>query len=67
MFKIVYDPRTKRGAAYYVSNEQGEMWQVLSISQVEKLAGINFFPNLSLAAKELKLVLPDPLEHNDRY
>ena len=67
MFKIVYDPRTRRGAAYYVSNEQGDGWQVLSISQIEKLAGINFFPNLSLAAKELKLMLPDPMEHNGYY
>ncbi len=67
MFKIVYDPRTRRGAAYYVSNEQGDGWRVLSISQIENLAGINFFPNLSLAAKELKLVLPDPMEHSVPY
>ncbi len=67
IFKIVYDPRLKRGAAYYVSNEQGDGWQVLSISQIEKLAGINFFPNLSLAAKELKLMLPDPMEHTRHY
>jgi endonuclease G len=67
MFKIVYDPATKRGAAYYVKNEQGNEWQVLSISEVEKLAGINFFPNLSFSAKQSKLKLPDPLQHNDRF
>lgn len=67
MFKIVYDPHTKRGAAYYVRNDQGEEWQVLSIVEVEKLAGINFFPKLSLAAKQLMLKLPDPTQHNDRY
>lgn len=67
MFKIVYDPGTKRGAAYYVKNEQGNEWQVLSISQIEKLAGINFFPKLSLSAKQLKLQLPDPLQHNYQF
>lgn len=67
MFKIVYDPRLKRGAAYIVSNEPGEEWQVLSISQIEKLAGINFFPKLSFADKQSMLKLPDPTRHNDRY
>jgi endonuclease G len=67
MYKIVYDPELKRGAAYYVKNEQGGEWQVLSISQVEKLAGINFFPNLSLSAKQSMLQLPDPAQHHDQY
>ncbi len=67
MYKIVYDPRMKRGAAYFVNNEQGDEWQVLSISELEKLAGINFFPNLSLAAKQSKLVLPEPSQHNEHY
>lgn len=67
MYKIVYDPRTKRGAAYYVSNEEGEEWQVMSINQVEKLAGINFFPKLSLSAKQLMLKLPDPTQRHDSY
>jgi endonuclease G len=67
MYKIVYDPDLKRGAAYYVKNEQGDEWQVLSISQVEKLAGINFFPNLSRSAKQSKLSLPDPVQYHDQY
>lgn len=67
MYKIVYDPDLKRGAAYYVKNQEGDEWQVLSISQVEKLAGINFFPNLSPSEKQSKLQLPDPVEHQNHY
>ena len=67
IYKIVYDPRAKRGAVYYVSNQQGDTWQVLSISQLEKIAGINFFPKLAPASKQEKLLLPDPMEHYDNY
>jgi endonuclease G len=67
MYKIVYDPQSNRGAAYFVKNEQGDAWQVLSISQLEKLAGINFFPKLSMAAKSVKLNLPEPSPYQNRY
>ena len=63
IYKIVYDPKAQKGAAYYVSNQQGDAWQVLSISEIETVAGINFFPKLSAASKQVKLQLPDPLQH----
>jgi endonuclease G len=66
MFKIVYDPNSQRGAAYYVNNEPGNEWQVLSISEVEKLTGIDFFPTLTRAAKNKKLKLPDPAPSYER-
>jgi endonuclease G, mitochondrial len=67
MFKIVFDPQSNRGAAYFVKNEQGDEWQVVSISQLEKLSGINFFPKLSLAAKSVMLKLPDPTPYHSNY
>ena len=67
MFKIVFDPRMQRGAAYYVANREGEEYQVVSIQQIEKLAGINFFPKLSASAKQAKLLLPDPVVNSSRY
>ena len=33
IYKIVYDPRAQRGAAYYVSNAEDAAVQVLSISE----------------------------------
>jgi endonuclease G len=60
IYKIVFDPRMNMGAAYYVKNEAGKDCQVLSISELEKIAGINFFPNLPVSVKDQKLDLPVP-------
>lgn len=34
IYKIVYDTKAQRGAAYYVSNAEGEVWHTLSISKL---------------------------------
>ena len=60
IYKIVFDPRKHMGAAYFVRNEPGLEWQVISIPQLEKIAGINFFPSLSDAEKGKMLKLPEP-------
>lgn len=67
LFKIVFDPRAQREAVYYVTNAEGDAWQVFSISEIEKLVGINFFPKLSAESKRVKLQLPDPLHHYNNY
>ena len=65
LYKIVFDPVKNSGAAYFVKNEPGEEWQVMSISQLEKIAGIDFFPRLSNSIKQKKLMLPSPREHQN--
>ena len=67
MFKIVYDPKTRMGSAYYVNNKEGNEWQAVSINEIEKLAGINFFPKLSRSGKQAMLKLPDPMSQSNRY
>ena len=66
VYKLVFDPKKNRGAAYYVKNEDSDELQILSISELEKLAGINFFPKLSASAKQLKLELPKPKPYRSR-
>jgi endonuclease G, mitochondrial len=63
IYKIVFDPIQNKGAAYYVENKPGMEWRTLSISELEKTAGINFFPNLSESAKQNTLNLPTPTPH----
>jgi hypothetical protein len=53
VYKLVFDPKKNRGAAKYVKNEESDEMQIMSISDLEKLAGINFFPGLSASAMEL--------------
>ena len=66
VYKLVFDPKQNRGAAYYVKNEDAEELQTLSISELEKLAGINFFPKLPASVKQLKLDLPKPKPYRSR-
>lgn len=65
IYKIVYDPHKRRGAVYFVKNESGNDWQAISIIQLENLAGINFFPNLSVSDKQAMLDLPEPTPYNN--
>ena len=62
IYKLVFDPGKNIGAAYFVRNEPSMQLQVLSIPQLEKIAGINFFPKLSDAEKGKMLKLPEPKE-----
>ena len=62
IFKVVFDPKKNMGAAYLVKNEAGNEWQVISIGEVEKMAGLNLFPRLSGSVKQMKLALPGPRE-----
>ncbi len=63
IYKIVFDPLQNKGAAYYVENKPGMEWRALSISELEKTAGINFFPKLPESAKQNTLNLPTPTPH----
>ncbi|NTW52308.1 MAG: DNA/RNA non-specific endonuclease [Chlorobiaceae bacterium] len=65
LYKIVFDPAKNIGAAYFVKNESGDEWQVMSISELEKIAGIDFFPGLSNSVKQKKLRLPAPRVHQN--
>ena len=44
IYKVVYDPRSKQAAAYVTPNEPGMNYEVVSIAELEKQAGINFSP-----------------------
>ena len=60
IFKAVYDPRSKSAAAYLVDNAPGMNFEVISIAELEKKAGINLFPGMSDAIKSRKMELPRP-------
>jgi endonuclease G len=65
LYKVVFDPHQGMGAAYLVKNEPGMAWQAVSISYVEELAGITFFPGFSNEAKQRMLELPEPTPHSN--
>ena len=60
IFKAVYDPHKKEGAAWLTPNEAGENFEVISLAALEKRAGINLFPSVPEQVKAQAMVLPEP-------
>jgi endonuclease G len=66
LFKAVYDPRRHEAGAYLVENSAGAKPQKISISELEKVAGIGTFPSISDSVKSRRMILPDPGSNRDR-
>ncbi|WP_448188198.1 DNA/RNA non-specific endonuclease [Azospirillum sp. sgz301742] len=66
IFKAVYDPRTGQAGAYHVANAAGDSWTALSISELETITGIDVFPTLSRAVKDVAMPLPEPAPQGRR-
>ena len=60
IFKAIYDPAQKQGAAYFVANAPGGRYAVLPIAAVEKMTGISLFPALADTVKQTPMALPKP-------
>ena len=60
LYKAVLDPVRKEAAAYVVANAPGTENQVVSISELEKMAGISLFPTLPSQVKNRAMLLLAP-------
>jgi endonuclease G len=58
LYKLVYSPRQKAGAAWFVENQADAKPNVIPIPELERIIGINLLPALSDAEKERVLKLP---------
>jgi endonuclease G, mitochondrial len=58
LYKVVYSPRQRAGAAWFVANQAGAVPQVLSIPELERMIGIDLLPSLSQQEKQRLLRLP---------
>jgi endonuclease G, mitochondrial len=59
LYKLVYSPRQKAGAAWFVENQADAKANVVPIPELERILGINLLPALSDAEKERVLKLPN--------
>lgn len=66
VFKAIYNPVIRKGAAYVTSNAPGMLYQTLSIADLEKRSGINLFPTLPQTVKLVKMQLPAPIPRGAR-
>lgn len=60
IFKAIYDPKRKQAAAYVVPNDAGDQWSTVPLSQLEKITGIEVFPDLPDTVKNRPMALPPP-------
>jgi endonuclease G len=58
LYKVVYSPRQRAGAAWFVENQADARPQVVSIPELERMVGIDLLPSLTAAEKERMLRLP---------
>lgn len=55
LYKLVYSPRQRAGAAFFIENHADAQYAVLSIAQLEDKIGINLLPSLTPAQKAVML------------
>jgi len=71
LYKLVYSPRQRAGAAWFVENTPDAKANVIPIPELERIIGINLLPALSDADKERMLALPEirdkPARRNKRH
>ncbi|MYN25154.1 DNA/RNA non-specific endonuclease [Duganella levis] len=55
LYKLVYSPRQRAGAAFFIENHADAQYELLSIAQLEDKIGINLLPSLTPAQKAVML------------
>jgi endonuclease G len=58
LYKVVYSPRQKAGAAWFIENQADAKPNVIPITELERIIGINLLPALAERDKERMLRLP---------
>lgn len=60
IFKAVYDPRRREGAAYLARNAAEGEWRAVSLAELSKIVGLDPFPGLAPEVKAIAMTLPEP-------
>ena len=58
LYKLVYSPRQRAGAAFFIENRSTSDYETISIAELESRIGINLMPSLSERQKQAMLRLP---------
>ena len=65
-FKAIYDPNRQEAGAYLVGNTPGALPQVMSITELNRMAGLDIFPAVSVQVKNRIMRLPIPKPRKQR-
>ena len=67
LYKVVYSPRQKAAAAWFVENRGDAPIQVIPVAELERIVGIELLPSLSRQQKERMLALPKIRQRKNRH
>ncbi|MDB5934991.1 MAG: endonuclease [Massilia sp.] len=67
VYKLVYSPRQRAGAAWIIENQPNAEYRAISIAELEATVGIDLLPSLSQRQKEAMLRLPDIKRKKSAY
>jgi endonuclease G, mitochondrial len=66
VYKAVYSPNSQEAGAYVIGNLPGALPQVVSIAELNKMAGLDVFPLVSAQVKNSTMRLPIPKPRKPR-
>ena len=66
LYKVVYSPRQKAAAAWFVENRGDAPIHVIPVAELERIVGIELLPSLSRQQKERMLALPKIRQRKQR-
>jgi endonuclease G, mitochondrial len=66
VYKAIYDPNLTEAGAYVVGNTPGAAPQIVSVTELNQMAGLDIFPALSAQVKNRTMRLPLPKPRKPR-
>lgn len=66
IYKCVFDPRRQEAGCYVENNAPGMEYKVVSVKDVEELAGIDIYPGVPASVKASAMRLPVPKPYRGR-
>lgn len=58
LFKVIYDARAAAAGVYFAPNDASGQYQVISVAELNRMAGINFLPGVADAVLNKAAELP---------
>ena len=60
LWKILYSPKQQRAGAYVITNDETRAYSAVTVSDLEKIVGINLLPGLPQKVRDAGMDLPKP-------
>lgn len=60
IWKVIYSPKQQRAGAYLITNDETKSYSVVTVTDLEKLDGIELLPGLSSQIRDAGMDLPKP-------